>query len=49
VNKFTAEFISDFCDSTGAIDWEKLVAFSSAISKPKHTREAAPDGQKKED
>jgi hypothetical protein len=30
VNRFTAEFIKDFCDSSGAIDWEKLVAFCSA-------------------
>jgi hypothetical protein len=29
VNRFTAEFITDFCDSAGAIDWEKLVAYSS--------------------
>jgi predicted phage gp36 major capsid-like protein len=35
VNRFTAEFIRDFCDVQGAIDWEKLVAFSSAIEKPK--------------
>jgi hypothetical protein len=30
VNRFTAEFIKDFCDSKGAINWEKLVAFSSS-------------------
>lgn len=30
VNRFTAEFIRDFCDAKGKIDWEKLVAFSSA-------------------
>jgi hypothetical protein len=29
VNKFTAEFISDFCFSNGQIDWEKLVRFVS--------------------
>jgi hypothetical protein len=28
VNRFTATFIADFCDSKGAIDWEKLVKFS---------------------
>lgn len=30
VNRFTAEFIRDFCDPKGAIDWEKLVEFTSS-------------------
>jgi len=34
VNRFTAEFIKDFCDDRGAIDWEKLVIFSSGAEKP---------------
>ncbi len=29
VNRFTKEFIDIFCDGTGAIDWVKLVEFSS--------------------
>lgn len=29
VNRFTAEFIADFCNPAGAIDWDKLVAYSS--------------------
>jgi len=29
VNKFTADFIKDFCDSKGAINWENLVKYSS--------------------
>lgn len=29
VNRFTAEFISDFCTKNGAIDWDKLVKFGS--------------------
>jgi hypothetical protein len=29
VNKFTAEFIKDFCFSDGRINWEKLVRFVS--------------------
>ncbi len=29
VNKFTAGFTAEFCDESGAIDWEKLVKFSS--------------------
>lgn len=33
-NRFTAEFIRDFCSEDGAIDWEKIVAFNSATTKP---------------
>lgn len=33
INKFTKEFTIDFCDDKGAIDWEKLVKFNSAIKK----------------
>ncbi|KAA6346810.1 hypothetical protein EZS27_005713 [termite gut metagenome] len=29
VNKFTKEFIIDFCLEDGSIDWEKLVKFNS--------------------
>lgn len=29
VNKFTAEFVKDFCYPNGQIDWEKLVRFVS--------------------
>ncbi len=29
INKFTQEFIQDFCDSSGNIDWKKLVEFNS--------------------
>jgi hypothetical protein len=29
INKFTAEFIKDFCFADGRIDWEKLVRFVS--------------------
>lgn len=38
VNRFTAEFIRDFCDSAGAINWEKLVALCSALEPPKFPR-----------
>jgi hypothetical protein len=30
VNRFTLEFMKDFCRADGAIDWEKLVAFNSS-------------------
>jgi hypothetical protein len=29
INRFTGQFISRFCDPTGAIDWVKLVEFNS--------------------
>lgn len=31
MNRFTAEFIKDFCQPDGSILWEKLVQFNSAI------------------
>jgi len=34
VNKFTREFGNDFCDSSGAIDWENLVKFNSSTIAP---------------
>lgn len=33
VNRFTVEFIQDFCFDDGHIDWEKLVRFISAEKK----------------
>lgn len=33
-NRFTAEFIRDYCTEEGAINWEKIVAFNSATIKP---------------
>lgn len=35
INKFTLEFGNDFCDKNGAIDWEKLVKFNSAVKVEK--------------
>ncbi|MDR2756484.1 MAG: hypothetical protein LBC20_12325 [Planctomycetaceae bacterium] len=29
INLFTSEFINDFCNSNGAINWEKLVKYNS--------------------
>jgi hypothetical protein len=31
INKFTREFTIEFCKEDGAIDWNKLVKFNSAI------------------
>jgi hypothetical protein len=32
INRFTLEFIKDFCDEDGNIDWERLVQFNSGKS-----------------
>ena len=34
INRLCAEFTKQFCDQSGAIDWNKLVAFSSAKAQP---------------
>jgi hypothetical protein len=43
VNRFTAEFIKDFCGPKGAIDWEKLVNFTSSTKAPKRRGKAQPE------
>lgn len=30
LNRFSEQFISDFCDKDGSIDWQKLLTFNSA-------------------
>lgn len=35
VNKFTKEFIEEFCNKEGDIDWTKIVRLNSAIKEPK--------------
>jgi Type II restriction endonuclease EcoO109I len=30
INRFTHEFVENFCDQKGAIDWKKLVQFNSS-------------------
>jgi len=37
INRFTAEFIKDFCFTDGSVDWEKLVRFVSEEKAPKST------------
>lgn len=38
INRFIGEFIRYFCKGSGAIDWEKVVAFNSAEKKPRLER-----------
>jgi hypothetical protein len=33
LNRFTQEFISDFCKADKAIDWDKLLVFNSGKAK----------------
>ncbi|MCB0517044.1 MAG: cytosolic protein, partial [Bacteroidetes bacterium] len=33
INKFTRDFITDFCKSNGEIDWNKLVEFNAGKKK----------------
>ena len=40
VNRFTAEFIRDFCLPDGSIDWEKLTRLASATERPIRRRTA---------
>ena len=37
INKFTREFGNDFCDDSGAINWNKLVKFNSSVDPLKKT------------
>lgn len=34
VNRFTVEFVEEYCTPDHAIDWDKIVAFNSAKNKP---------------
>lgn len=38
VNRFTKEFVEEFCFDNGAIDWEKLTKFNSGNIEIKNTR-----------
>jgi hypothetical protein len=35
VNRFTRDFMANFCRKDGSIDWERLVAFNSSAKKKK--------------
>jgi hypothetical protein len=36
LNKFTKEFIDNYCDENGNINWNKIVELNSAITEPKN-------------
>jgi hypothetical protein len=38
-NRLTAQFIKNYCRNDGAIDWESIVAFNSAVEKPGKAKE----------
>ena len=35
IKKFTQEFIKDYCNANGDIEWEKIVRLNAAIKTPK--------------
>ena len=35
INKFTQEFIQNYCNANGDIIWEKIVRLNAAIKSPK--------------
>lgn len=37
-NKFTQEFIQDYCNANGDIEWEKIVRMNAAIKPPKTSK-----------
>lgn len=38
INKFTLEFLKDYCNTDGDINWEKIVRMNCAIKHPKATK-----------
>jgi hypothetical protein len=46
-NRFTKEFLNEFSDNSGAIDWDKLLAFNSGKERPKRVQKIK-DGIDKE-
>lgn len=38
INKFTAEFVNDYCNEDGDILWDKIVRLNAAIKEPKAQR-----------
>lgn len=34
LNKLTLQFIKEFCDEKGIVDWQKIVKFNSSFEKP---------------
>jgi hypothetical protein len=39
INKFTQEFITEYCDEEGNIDWDKIVRMNATIKKPKERKQ----------
>lgn len=38
INKFTQEFIAEYCDNDGNINWNKIVRLNAAIKQPKQKK-----------
>ena len=39
INKFTQEFIAEYCDEEGDINWDKIVRMNAAIKQPKERKQ----------
>lgn len=39
INKFTQEFITEYCDEEGNINWDKIVRMNAAIKQPKERKQ----------
>lgn len=46
INRFTKEFIDDFCFENGSIKWEVLTEFNSGKKKPKEPKKPKSQGKK---
>lgn len=45
INRFTGEFIQEFCDERGMIDWEKLAIYVSSSERIKGNKKSRSRGQ----
>lgn len=48
INKFTGEFISNYCNSEGSIDWEKIIKLNAAIKVPRAKTDKSKKTKKKQ-
>ena len=40
INKFTKEFIADYCNDKGDINWDKIVRLNAGIKQPRKKKES---------
>ena len=47
INKFTKEFIAEYCDNDNNINWDKIVRMNAAIKQPKEKKASTTKKAKK--